>query len=135
MNTQLALKGAAALIVLLGLSGCGMAAAPENSPAAMAPMSTEMPMDGMSEAGNGMASMIHIEAGAYRDATPVAAGSTVTVMNMDTANYTLTSEDGSSFSVAVAAGAMATFKAPSKPGSYPFHSESNTSMHGVLTVR
>ncbi|ALE07726.1 hypothetical protein AL755_10010 [Arthrobacter sp. ERGS1:01] len=78
--------------------------------------------------------MIHIESGAYRDAAPVAAGSMVTVMNMDDAAYTVTADDGS-FAVKVPAGAMVTFKAPGTAGNYPFHSDGKAGMHGTLTVR
>lgn len=81
-----------------------------------------------------MAGMIHIESGHYRNAAPVPAGSMVTVMNMGNAAYTVTSDDGHSFSVTVPAGAMASFKAPGKAGSYPFHSDGRSAMHGVLTV-
>ncbi|NVM99580.1 hypothetical protein G6035_13030 [Arthrobacter sp. SDTb3-6] len=80
--------------------------------------------------------MIHIDSGAFRDATPVLPGSMVTVMNMDPSAYTFTSDDGHSFSVTVPAGAMVGFKAPGRPGSYPFHCGGKAgSMRGVLTVR
>jgi plastocyanin len=67
-------------------------------------------------------------------AISVPAGSTVTVSNNDTPTHTVTSDDGTSFNVKVAAGKTATFTAPSTPGTYKFHCNIHSSMHGVLTV-
>jgi plastocyanin len=67
-------------------------------------------------------------------ATTVAAGGTVTVSNNDTPTHTVTSDDGTSFNVKVPAGKSATFTAPSKPGTYKFHCNIHSTMHGVLTV-
>ncbi|MGA7204258.1 MAG: cupredoxin domain-containing protein [Specibacter sp.] len=137
MNKQKSLIGAAALMALVALGGCGVAASPQATPrpvATMAPMSTSMPLPAMTEAAGSMASMIHIESGAFRDPAPVAPGSIVTVMNMDTTECTVAADDGS-FSVTVPAGATATFKAPGKPGAYPFHGGTTMVMHGVVTVR
>ncbi|WP_211320730.1 cupredoxin domain-containing protein [Arthrobacter livingstonensis] len=136
MNKQGNLIAATALAAMLGVGGCSMAvpAGTSQGSAAPAAAASAAPMPAMTASGDAMAGMIHIESGAYRDAAPVPAGSMVTVMNMDSAAYTVTSDDGS-FTVKVPAGAMATFKAPGKPGSYPFHSDGGAGMHGVLTVR
>ena len=64
----------------------------------------------------------------------VPAGSTVTVSNNDVPTHTVTSDDGTSFNVKVAPGKSVTFTAPSKPGTYKFHCNIHSSMHGVLTV-
>jgi plastocyanin len=66
--------------------------------------------------------------------SPVAAGSTVTVTNNDSVTHTVTSDDGTSFNVSVDAGKTATFNAPSKAGSFKFHCNIHTTMHGTLTV-
>ena len=63
----------------------------------------------------------------------VAAGSTVTVRNNDTTKHTVTSDDGKSFNVTVDSGKTATFTAPAA-GTYKFHCNIHSSMHGTLTV-
>jgi plastocyanin len=47
----------------------------------------------------------------------------------------VTSDDGKSFNVTVAAGGTATFTAPTKPGTYPFHCSVHPQMHGTLVVK
>jgi plastocyanin len=66
-------------------------------------------------------------------ASPVKAGSTVTVTNNDTTTHTVTSDDTSSFDVTVDAGKSATFTAP-KAGTYAFHCNIHTQMKSTLTV-
>jgi plastocyanin len=66
---------------------------------------------------------------------PVKAGATVTVNNEQTGvEHSVTSDDGSSFSVNINGGSTATFTAPSKPGTYKFHCNFHSSMHGELVV-
>ncbi|WP_288024995.1 hypothetical protein [Arthrobacter sp.] len=130
MSKHNKLVAAAALAAMLGLGGCSMAAPAGSGPGTAGSGAAS----GMAASGDAMAGMIHIESGHYRNAAPVAAGSMVTVMNMGNAAYTVTSDDGHSFSVLVPAGATASFKAPGKAGIYPFHSDGRSAMHGVLTV-
>ena len=66
--------------------------------------------------------------------TPVKAGSTVTVKNESGTNHTVTSDTAGAFNVALDANGTATFTAPDKPGSYPFHCNIHSFMHGTLTV-
>jgi plastocyanin len=66
---------------------------------------------------------------------PVKAGATVTVVNKDTTEHTVTSDDGSSFNKSVPAGKTVTFTAPSKAGTVKFHCSIHTFMHGQLTVQ
>lgn len=152
MKKHAGLIAATALSGLLMLGGCGMA----GSGAADAPEPMTMPMsshstapsgpdphltdphmsDSTAAAGQGaMPTMIHIEGGNFRDALPVAAGGSVTVMNMDAVEHSVTADDGTSFNVMVPAGDTATFTAPMKAGSYEFHSEGGGQLHGVLRVR
>jgi plastocyanin len=81
-----------------------------------------------------MAMMIHIKSFAYQSPASVAAGSTVSVMNMDATSHTVTADDGS-FDVTIKPGATATFTAPAKAGSYPFHCTFHSNMHGTLVVK
>jgi plastocyanin len=66
-------------------------------------------------------------------ASDVTAGSTVTVTNNDSATHTVTSDDNTSFNVTVPSGKNATFTAPAA-GTYKFHCNIHSFMHGTLTV-
>ena len=66
----------------------------------------------------------------------VAAGAQVTVTNMDSAEHTVTADDGSAFDVDVkGGGGTATFTAPAQPGTYAYHCTFHPGMHGTLTVK
>lgn len=79
--------------------------------------------------------MIHISSFMYAVPASVPPGATVSVMNMDGENHTVTADSGHAFDVKATAGGTVTFTAPSKPGSYPFHCTYHSNMHGVLVVR
>ena len=64
----------------------------------------------------------------------VPAGATVAVKNSDPAEHSVTSDSGGVFDVDVDANGKATFTAPSKPGSYPYHCSYHPMMHGTLVV-
>jgi plastocyanin len=66
--------------------------------------------------------------------TPVKAGATVTVHNTGAATHTVTAEDGKSFDMSVDPGKTVTFTAPAKAGTYKFHCNIHTQMHGTLVV-
>lgn len=73
---------------------------------------------------------------AYGPPVVVAAGAQITVTNMDSAEHTVTADDGSAFDVDVkGSGGTATFTAPSKPGTYAYHCTFHPGMHGTLTVK
>lgn len=63
----------------------------------------------------------------------VPAGSTVTVVNQDTTDHTVTASSGG-FNVPVGASSSATFTAPSAAGSYAFVCSIHPDMHGTLVV-
>jgi plastocyanin len=65
--------------------------------------------------------------------TPVKAGATVTVHNTGAATHTVTASDGS-FDVSVDPGKTVTFTAPAKAGTFAFHCNIHTQMHGTLIV-
>ncbi len=66
----------------------------------------------------------------------MAPGATVAITNMDTAAHTVTADEGSAFDAEVkGGGGTATFTAPTKPGSYPYHCTFHPGMHGVLIVK
>jgi plastocyanin len=70
----------------------------------------------------------------FNDVT-VKTGAQVTVKNTDADPHTVTSYTPGAFNVNVAARSEATFTAPSRPGSYPFHCNNHSSMHGTLVVQ
>jgi plastocyanin len=71
----------------------------------------------------------------YSGSKSVSPGATVMVMNQDSTSHTVTADSGGAFDVTVSAGGTATFTAPSKPGSYPYHCNFHAEMHGSLTVK
>ncbi|WP_207344861.1 hypothetical protein [Arthrobacter sp. E3] len=130
MKTKLSISAAVAVAAAIALGGCsaGLGATSEmNHPAPVASSAATAHTEGA------MASMIHIQEGKFLDPKPLDAGTSVSVMNMGTTAATIVSDQASAFSVTVPAGGMAAFKAPAKPGSYPYHSMEGD-MHGVLTV-
>ncbi len=64
--------------------------------------------------------------------TTVKAGSTVTVKNDASVTHTVT-QDGGGFDVTIDGGQTATFTAPAA-GTYKFHCNIHSFMHGTLTV-
>jgi len=138
------LAGAAALALsACGGSGAGSSPAPPSPAASTVSGGASSPgMDagmtassmGTGSTGTAAAATIHIKAFAYSGPDSVPAGSTVTVMNMDTEAHTLTADDGS-FEAIVKAGTSVTFTAPAKPGAYAYHCTYHSNMHGTLTVK
>jgi plastocyanin len=63
------------------------------------------------------------------------AGAQVTVKNLDEDAHTVTSYTPDAFSVDLAPKSETTFTAPTQPGSYPFHCNHHSSMHGTLIVQ
>lgn len=130
--------------LLTGVAGCasgGGSPAPTSAPASTA--SAGMPMgssSAMPSTAQGMpssaATSITIKGFAFGDPITVSPGATVTVTNMDTAEHTVTADQGQAFDVEVkGGGGMATFTAPSQPGTYAFHCTYHPNMHGTLTVK
>jgi plastocyanin len=81
--------------------------------------------------------MITIDDFVFNDYNDVAVkpGAQVTVKNTDRDPHTVTSNTPGAFNIDVAAMSEATFTAPSQPGSYPFHCNHHSSMHGTLIVQ
>lgn len=66
----------------------------------------------------------------------VSPGQQVTVQNSDSTTHTVTATAGKIFDTgSVAAGASATFTAPTAPGSYPYICTIHQFMHGTLVVK
>lgn len=65
----------------------------------------------------------------------VAPGATVTVVNSDSAEHTVTADSGNAFDVDVDGKGTTTFTAPTTPGTYAFHCTYHPRMHGQLIVK
>jgi plastocyanin len=65
----------------------------------------------------------------------VAPGATVTVVNSDGAEHTVTADSGNAFDAEVDGNGTATFTAPTQPGTYAYHCTYHPSMHGQLIVQ
>ncbi|WP_211881311.1 cupredoxin domain-containing protein [Pseudarthrobacter albicanus] len=134
-------------LVLAGTAGCASGGGSTATPSAPAPTATataSMPAESSSAmtsspgTGSVMASAaaISIKDFAFGDPITVSPGATVMVTNMDTAEHTVTADQGSAFDVEVkGSGGTATLTAPSKPGTYAFHCTYHPNMHGTLTVK
>ena len=125
---RLWLASAGLAVLLASATGCGSAAGTtmQPAPASSSSGTTTMPAT---------ATEIMIEDFGYSTPPSVAAGSTVSVMNMDGEAHTVTADSGGAFDVVVPAGATVTFTAPTTPGSFAFHCDYHASMHGELVVR
>jgi plastocyanin len=112
----------AAVTAGLILAACGSHGSSGTSPA---------PTSSNTSAG----AQITIMSFAFQTPASVKPGQHLTVSNSDGVEHTVTSDDGTSFNVTVAANGTATFTAPNKPGTYPFHCAIHTQMHGTLVVK
>jgi plastocyanin len=63
------------------------------------------------------------------------AGQKVSVTNSDSAQHSLTSDDGSFDTGLMSTGQSGSFTAPAQPGTYKFHCQIHTTMTGTLTVQ
>jgi plastocyanin len=130
-RTSLAALPAAALAACLLVSGCsssGGSKSPSTSGSAPAGTTTS------SAAAPKSAASIAIKNFAFSVSGPAAAGAMVKVTNNDGEAHTVTADSGSAFDVTIQPGKSATFTAPSKAGTYKFHCNFHSDMHGTLTV-
>jgi len=70
----------------------------------------------------------------YTTPASVTPGATIMVKNQDDTEHTVTADSGNAFDDHAPTG-NSTFKAPTKPGSYPFHCTFHPEMHGTLVVK
>lgn len=130
--------------LLTGVAGCasgGGSPAPTSEAARTA--SASMPMESSSTMPstaqgmpNSVATAITIKDFAFGDPITVSPGAAVTVTNQDSADHTVTADQGQAFDAKVkGSGGTATFTAPSQPGTYAFHCTYHPNMHGKLTVK
>ena len=77
---------------------------------------------------------ISIEGFTFSPTDPVAAGSPITVTNLDGTDHTLTARNGEFGTGTLGQDELASFDAPSAPGTYEFFCEIHPSMTGELVV-
>lgn len=132
-----------AAIVGLGVgifAGCGssdtpLAASVSSMPNMSMPTPAALPSASMAASDQAQTTaMIHISGFKFITPAAVSPGATVTVMNMDGEAHTVTADSGSAFDMKAAPSQIATFTAPSKPGTYKFHCTYHSNMHGELVV-
>ncbi len=142
---RMAVGVGAGLLALGMLAGCGSSsvASSGDSSAAGTPTTSSAPSPSVSSSATTSAqsampkaaATIHISSFKYTVPATVAPGATVSVMNMDGENHTVTADKGNAFDVKATAGSTVTFVAPTKPGTYPFHCTYHSNMHGALIVK
>jgi plastocyanin len=137
----LAITGVASTAVLAACGSSSPAQSPPASSAASVPAGS-----GTSSAASGPSTaaasqpaaqpaVITIDKFAYTIAMSVSPGAMVTVVNKDEEAHTVTADSGNAFDDKATAGASTQFRAPTQPGSYPFHCTYHSNMHGVLVVK
>jgi plastocyanin len=125
MKRHLLMLVPAAVLTMGVLTACGGTTAPSTTttvattPAAASSAST---------------ASITIKDFGYTVSGSVTPGEKVSVHNDDTTAHTVTADTGSLFDVTVPPSGTATFTAPAKAGSFPFHCDFHANMHGTLTV-
>lgn len=103
---------------------------PATSGPATSPSATSMSSQPATQA-----AAITIDKFDYSVPVSVSPGAMITVENKDGEKHTVTADSADAFDVAVDGDGSASFKAPTTPGSYPFHCNFHSNMTGVLVVK
>ena len=120
-------KYAAVAAILLLLAGCSSDGGAPKPPATASQAPSDNPGDSTPA--------ITIKGFGFEGPSSVPPGATVTVTNLDSADHTVTADDGTSFDVTVSGGGgTATFTAPTGTGSFDYHCTFHPTMHGTLVV-
>lgn len=132
MKRTLSLLLPATVLALLVLAGCAAATGTSGATAGAttAGAATASPMSSATASVT-----ITIKNYGFLVSGPVDPGERITVRNDDNVAHTVTADADAMFNVTVPASATATFTAPDKAGSYPFHCDYHAEMHGTLIVR
>jgi plastocyanin len=107
--------------IAAAVTACGSSSAPTNATptSAAGPPAAEISIDNFT----------------FNTPATVPAGATIAVKNADPAEHSVTADSGDAFNIDVEGGETATFTAPTKPGSYPYHCSYHPMMHGTLIVK
>jgi plastocyanin len=137
------------VLALTALTACSSSSPPTASSSSSDSSSTSSPSAGSSatssspsaspptstDSGATKTATITIKDFKYSGITSVPAGAQITVKNDDTQAHTITSDTKGAFDVKINPGKSATFAAPAKAGSFPYHCTYHGNMHGTLKVR
>jgi plastocyanin len=117
------------VLLLIGAvaTGCGSTTAPSASSS-----SPPVAMTGGPSAADGPT--ITISGMAFGDPITASSGATITIVNKDTVEHSVTSDPKGPFDTDVDGGEQKTFTAPTQPGTYPFLCKYHSNMKGTLTV-
>lgn len=129
--TRVATVAATVLFGLSGLAACSSKSDTAKTPPQSPRMSSMSSMP--SHSPGSMARMIMINNFTFAGPGMVKPGAKVMVMNDDSEAHTVTSDSGR-FDVKIDPGKSATFTAPRTPGTYPYHCNFHSQMHGTLKV-
>jgi plastocyanin len=115
-------------LLLIGLivTGCGSTSEPG------AGSSSQVATSGQPATAAGPT--ITISGMAFGDPLTVSSGATITIVNKDTVEHSVTSDPKGPFSTDVDGGEQKTFTAPTQPGTYPFVCKYHSTMKGTLIV-
>jgi plastocyanin len=137
-TSKVAVAVAAAVLGVSGLAACGNSSSPSSvSGSSSSTSTTASPSASASSGGSSPSTSkasIMIKDFKFTGTTDVAAGTKITIMNMDTQAHTVTADSGNAFDVKIDPGATVTLTAPSKPGTYAYHCRYHSNMHGTLKV-
>ena len=128
MTRLIALAFATLLFVAGCSSGTTTTASPESTSAA--PSSTAAATS--ATAAGPKITISDMQFGPPLTVTP---GATVTVVNSDGPEHSVTADSGNAFNVDVDGKGTATFTAPTQPGTYAYHCTYHPMMHGQLIVQ
>lgn len=137
---RLVVAGLAIALTASVLAACGSSSSGGSSPSGGSSSSSDGSSSGgsSSSGGGGGAQSVTIQGYAYHAATiTVKPGAKVTWTNKDSTNHTATADSGGpAFTTGTLGnGASKTVKAPTKPGTYPYHCTFHAFMHGKLIVK
>ena len=136
---RIATLSAVAVLGVSGLSACGSTSdssgsSGDSASSAPASSSAEPSSASPSSSAPAAAAVLTIKDYKYSGASSVAPGTQVTVKNEDSEAHTVTADSGGAFDVKIDPGKSASFTAPAKAGSFPYHCTYHGNMHGTLKV-
>jgi plastocyanin len=116
------------LLIGAVVTGCSSASTPSASPS-----STATATNSAAPAASG--ATITISGMSFGDPITVSPGASISIVNSDTVEHSVTSEPKGKFDTHVDGSQQKTFTAPTEPGEYPFICVYHPSMKGTLIVK
>ena len=123
---------ALAFATLLFVTGCSSGTTTTASPESPSAASSTAAASATATAAGPKISIADMKFSAPLTVTP---GATVTVVNSDSVEHTVTADSGNAFNAEVGDNGTATFTAPTQPGTYAYHCTYHPMMHGQLIVQ